>query len=110
VKRKRDELETNESELREGREDTEERATKMARLEELQNKNSELKTELKKYIEFDPELIEDMEQDIQEARDAANRWTDNILTLRKWCSESFGIDETAFNANFAVPEELEYVE
>jgi len=110
LKRKRDELEARESELKEGREETEERVGKMAKLEELRIKNNDLKTELKKYIEFDPELIDDMEQDIQEARDAANRWTDNILTLRKWCTDSFGIDEEGFNSNFEVPEELDYVE
>lgn len=36
------------------------RTAKLARLQELRAKNAELKAELKKYIEFDPELIEDM--------------------------------------------------
>jgi hypothetical protein len=109
-------------------------------LEEVRAKNAELKAELKKYIEFDPELIEDMgtftsprlasllllfsqlwtdtcglgwvhtENDISEARDAANRWTDNILTLRKWCSEKFGIEEESFNSSFGVPDDLDYVD
>ncbi len=135
LKRKRDDLHSEESASTKGREESDDRDAKLARLEEVKAKNAELKAELKKYIEFDPELIEDMgscspspaalwvgltwyvallfgfaESDIVEARDAANRWTDNILTLRKWCSEKFGIDEEAFNSSFSVPEDLDYVE
>jgi len=110
LKRKRDDLHSEESASTKGREESDERDAKLAKLEEVKAKNAELKAELKKYIEFDPELIEDMESDIAEARDAANRWTDNILTLRKWCSEKFGIEEENFNSNFSVPEDLDYVE
>ncbi len=38
----------------------EDREAKLARLEELKKRNSELKEELKQYIDFDPELIDDM--------------------------------------------------
>lgn len=55
-------------------------------------------------------MLRASEQDIAEARDAANRWTDNILTLRKWCSEKFGIEDEAFNSSFGVPEDFDYVE
>lgn len=60
LKRKRDDLHSEESASTKGREESDERDAKLARLEEVKAKNAELKAELKKYIEFDPELIEDM--------------------------------------------------
>lgn len=60
LKRKRDDLHSEESASTKGREESDDRDAKLARLEEVKAKNAELKAELKKYIEFDPELIEDM--------------------------------------------------
>jgi DNA-binding transcriptional regulator GbsR (MarR family) len=110
AKRKRDELAEEEAKLLIGREETEEREAKLKELEELRSRNEELKTELQKYSEFDPDVVADMVADAQEARDAANRWTDNIFTVRKWCTEQFSVEEDTFNQNFGVPSELDYVE
>ncbi len=37
-------------------------------------------------------------------------YADNIMTIRKWCTEKFGIDEEEFNKNFGVPGDLDYLD
>ena len=64
-----------------GKEDTEERRRLMKELHDIQNELKELEAEEAKYAENDPELILNLEKNIDECISHANRWTDNIYTL-----------------------------
>lgn len=44
------------------------------------------------------------------AKEAANRWTDNLFSMKSWCKNKFGLDESTINKHFSIPEELDFVE
>ncbi|KAI3791575.1 hypothetical protein L2E82_05400 [Cichorium intybus] len=46
-------------------------------------------SELKAIEQSDPATFEAMKEAIKVAHEAANRWIDNIFTLRQWCSNNF---------------------
>ncbi|EXB24689.1 hypothetical protein L484_005483 [Morus notabilis] len=85
--------------LKKGREESDERENALAELKAIEQKYMELKAEIKQYADNDPAAVEAMsilivivtlaEQAIEVAHSAANRWTDNIFTLRQWCSNNF---------------------
>ncbi len=66
-----------------GREDEDgERAKKLARLGELKKEKEKMETELKGLKENDPQALADLEKELKLVTEAANRWTDNIFTVR----------------------------
>ncbi|KAJ8751068.1 hypothetical protein K2173_016249 [Erythroxylum novogranatense] len=75
--------------LKKGREDSEEREDALAELKSIELKHNELKEEIGHYADNDPATFEAMKTAIEVAHGAANRWTDNIFTLRQWCSNNF---------------------
>ena len=44
------------------------------------------------------------------AKEAANRWTDNLFILQKYCCDNFNISRSDFNSQFGIPEEIDYLE
>ncbi|KAF7819730.1 meiotic nuclear division protein 1-like protein [Senna tora] len=75
--------------LKKGREESDEREQALADLKAVELKHKELKEELGKYADNDPAAVEAMREAIEVSHAAANRWTDNIFTLRQWCSNNF---------------------
>ncbi|KAJ9183864.1 hypothetical protein P3X46_007666 [Hevea brasiliensis] len=75
--------------LKKGREESEEREDALAELKAIELKHNELKEEMGQYADNDPAAFEAMKKAIGIAHAAANRWTDNIFTLRQWCSNNF---------------------
>ncbi|XP_015889115.3 meiotic nuclear division protein 1 homolog [Ziziphus jujuba] len=75
--------------LKKGREASDEREEALAKLKSIELKYSELKREMEQYAENDPAAFEEMKKAIEVAHAAVNRWTDNIFTLRQWCSNNF---------------------
>lgn len=43
------------------------------------------------------------------AHEAANRWTDNILSIRSWCQKKFNLDLAVLDKSFGIPEGLDYL-
>jgi hypothetical protein len=60
LKRKHEELLQREQQLSVGREDSDDRAAKCARLGELESKHKELNTAIAKYSDMDPDALDDM--------------------------------------------------
>ncbi|KAK4483649.1 hypothetical protein RD792_010850 [Penstemon davidsonii] len=75
--------------LKKGREESDEREEALAELKAIEHKYNELKAEMGQYADNDPATIEAMKEAIEVAHASANRWTDNIFTLRQWCSNNF---------------------
>ncbi|XP_025012226.2 meiotic nuclear division protein 1 homolog isoform X1 [Ricinus communis] len=75
--------------LKKGREESDDREEALADLKAIELKHSELKEEMGQYADNDPAAFEAMKTAIEVAHAAANRWTDNIFTLRQWCSNNF---------------------
>ncbi|KAI3422889.1 uncharacterized protein J3R85_011626 [Psidium guajava] len=75
--------------LKKGREESDEREEALRNLKKVEEKYNELKDEMAEYADNDPAAFEAMKNAILVAHAAANRWTDNIFTLRQWCSNNF---------------------
>ena len=79
-------------------------------LQKLQEENKKLKGEIERYREFDPEVIKEIKQQADQALDAANRWTDNLLAVKSWCQKKFNIDGKTLDKQFGIPEDFDYIE
>ncbi|KAI3861786.1 hypothetical protein MKW92_005580 [Papaver armeniacum] len=75
--------------LKKGREDSDEREEALAELKTIETKHNELKSEMGQFADNDPATLEAMKNAIEVSHAAANRWTDNIFTIRQWCSKNF---------------------
>ncbi|XP_071907716.1 meiotic nuclear division protein 1 homolog [Coffea arabica] len=75
--------------LKKGREESVDREKALDELKAIEEKHNELKDEMGQYADNDPATFEAMKNAIEVAHAAANRWTDNIFTLRQWCSNNF---------------------
>lgn len=70
----------------------------------------EIELELARFAEFDPDEMKKLEQNIDRAREAANRWVDNIFNCQSWAAKTFSMDKKDFEAQFGIPTELDYLE
>ncbi|XP_038059612.1 meiotic nuclear division protein 1 homolog [Patiria miniata] len=93
-----------------GKEDTDDRTELLSTLAEQEQENSRLKAELEKYRECDPEVLEEVKKQTLVARDAANRWTDNVFTIKSWCKKKFSMEEKTIDKHFGIPEDFDYVD
>ncbi|VDP34863.1 unnamed protein product [Heligmosomoides polygyrus] len=76
----------------------------------LQEEEKELSDRLSQYAEYDPEAIAQVKLRTEKAREDANRWTDNVFAIKKWCKSKFGIEEKVLDKQFEIPEDFDYVE
>uniref|UniRef100_A0A4W3HWP0 Meiotic nuclear division protein 1 homolog n=1 Tax=Callorhinchus milii TaxID=7868 RepID=A0A4W3HWP0_CALMI len=123
-KRKLEQLETQFAEVRQreknvqqstekarvGRQDTENRAAVLKEYAALQKQRNHLKAELEKYQECDPQVIEEMRQFNKIAKDAANRWTDNVFAVKSWAKKKFGFEQNRIDKTFGIPDDFDYIE
>ncbi|XP_075356539.1 meiotic nuclear division protein 1 homolog isoform X3 [Mycteria americana] len=106
-----------------GREDTAERAALLEELAALRQKKEQLKAEIDKYRECDPDVVEEMRGETRRdcmdkgqgqtnkiAKEAANRWTDNIFSIKSWAKRKFGFEESRIDKSFGIPEDLDYID
>eukprot|EP00162_Nutomonas_longa_P002889 comp13549_c0_seq1/m.18855 comp13549_c0_seq1/g.18855 ORF comp13549_c0_seq1/g.18855 comp13549_c0_seq1/m.18855 type:complete len:203 (-) comp13549_c0_seq1:59-667(-) len=76
---------------------------------ELKEKYQKLKDRLSELNAVDHETYEKIIKDTKIAKDAANRWTDNIFTTKSWISNKFNIDSSTIDQQFGIPDDLDYV-
>ncbi|XP_039240592.1 meiotic nuclear division protein 1 homolog isoform X3 [Pipra filicauda] len=87
-----------------------ERSALMEELAALRQKKEQLKAEIDKYRECDPDVVEEMRQTNKVAKEAANRWTDNIFSIKSWAKRKFGFEESRIDKGFGIPEDLDYID
>ncbi|XP_023216423.1 meiotic nuclear division protein 1 homolog isoform X2 [Centruroides sculpturatus] len=92
-----------------GKEETNERIELLKELESMEKERDKLKSDLKKYQDCDPKMLESMKNQTAVAKEAANRWTDNIYALKSWCKKKFFIEESVINKQFSIPEDIDYL-
>ncbi|XP_042325895.1 meiotic nuclear division protein 1 homolog isoform X2 [Sceloporus undulatus] len=93
-----------------GRQDTAERAALTKQLAALRQKKEQLKAEIDKYKECDPDVVEEIRQANQVAKEAANRWTDNIFAVKSWAKRKFGFEDSKIDKTFGIPEDFDYID
>lgn len=93
-----------------GRQETEERAMLAKELSSFRDQRDQLKAEVEKYRECDPQVVEEIRQANKVAKEAANRWTDNIFAIKSWAKRKFGFEESKIDKNFGIPEDFDYID
>ncbi|XP_073432488.1 meiotic nuclear division protein 1 homolog isoform X2 [Dendrobates tinctorius] len=88
-----------------------EERTKLAeKLAALRQQREQFMTELEKYKECDPDVIDEIRKANQVAKEAVNRWTDNIFSVKSWAKKKFGFEESKIDKTFGIPEEFDYID
>lgn len=49
------------------------------------------------------------ETTLQKLHEAANRWTDNVLSTKSWCKNKFSMEEKTLNKLFKIPDDFDYI-
>uniref|UniRef100_A0A2K5RSD3 Meiotic nuclear division protein 1 homolog n=1 Tax=Cebus imitator TaxID=2715852 RepID=A0A2K5RSD3_CEBIM len=93
-----------------GRCETEERTTLAKELSSLQDQREQLKAEVEKYKDCDPQVVEEIRQANKVAKEAANRWTDNIFAIKSWAKRKFGFEKNKIDKTFGIPEDFDYID
>ncbi|XP_067107146.1 meiotic nuclear division protein 1 homolog isoform X4 [Osmerus mordax] len=93
-----------------GRQETEERAALLKQLQELREQHAQLKAELDKYRECDPEVIEELKKSNVTAKEAVSRWTDNVFAIKSWAKRKFSFDDSRIDKAFGIPEDFDYMD
>lgn len=77
-----------------GREENDEgeRASKLARLQEIAAERKKLEAELETLKENDPQALADLEKELKLVTEAAHRWTDNIFNCKSFLTKKRGMD------------------
>uniref|UniRef100_A0A8C4X201 Meiotic nuclear division protein 1 homolog n=1 Tax=Eptatretus burgeri TaxID=7764 RepID=A0A8C4X201_EPTBU len=118
-----------------GRETTEKRSALLSEIEEFKSKRKNLQKDLDLCKECDPDVIKhapliwlpffpmsffrdtellflDSAAENQNivAKDAANRWTDNVFSIKCWARDKFGFEDNQIDKTFSIPDDLDYIE
>jgi predicted nuclease with TOPRIM domain len=87
------------------------RAAKLQRLTKERNSFVELNNSMQQYAACDPERIELLQKNTKIAKDAANRWTDNIFILKNYIEgKNPGIEFKNILKEFNLPAELDNID
>eukprot|EP00035_Acanthoeca_spectabilis_P030020 m.7377 g.7377 ORF g.7377 m.7377 type:complete len:207 (+) comp3956_c0_seq1:37-657(+) len=99
-------------ELEKERDPTPARETGIQNLKRLRTEASHLSKELQSLADIDPVVIAKKEAQIKVAKEAANRWTDNVFAARQWCLDKMGgsTTEEQFNQQMGIPQDLDFID
>ncbi|XP_060839414.1 meiotic nuclear division protein 1 homolog [Rhopalosiphum padi] len=93
-----------------GKEITDERQALLNKLKALNEEKLRVESELKKYEDSNPVDIECMKKSIQVAKEAGNRWTENVFSVKSWCKKKFFLEDSVIDKQFGIPSDLDYIE
>ncbi|KAI9281017.1 meiotic nuclear division protein 1 [Sporodiniella umbellata] len=103
-------LEAEVEKAKESRKETEERESLLKELEELKATHQALQTELATYQDNDPVLHAKKEKAAQVAKEAANRWTENIWEIESYCVNRFHMERSVFKKSFDIPDDFDVLD
>jgi len=94
-----------------GREDSEDRKAILEEVAEVEAQKELIKSKIKKFEGCDPEVLEKIEGDAKMAKEAINRWTDNIFAVQSWIGKKFpSVNQEDMSKQFEIPQDLDYYE
>ncbi|KAI3643648.1 hypothetical protein MP228_009812 [Amoeboaphelidium protococcarum] len=105
--KQREELQLKIADAQIGREECDERADLLAKLSSAETKRMNQMQELQQYADNDPATLQAKRDATKIAKDAANRWTESIMSIQSYCTSKFGVDLESFNAQFEIPQDLD---
>ncbi len=92
-----------------GKESSPARDELTVRLSAAQTRHAALMSELASMREMDPAAFAENKRQLLVARMAADRWTDQIMTLQSHCANAFGVARSDFCTQFEIPEDMDYL-
>ncbi|GLD95445.1 hypothetical protein PINS_up004090 [Pythium insidiosum] len=92
------------------RSDSDDRVAKLQRLSELQATVKDLKAKIQHLADNDPEVLEKLEHSVQVAKVGADRWTDNVFTLRSWVAQKRGCSSSEVDKWLGIKDDFDYIE
>jgi len=112
LKVKVSEAEAKLADARRGREEDEhgERAKKLAKLVELENEKKAREKELEALQENDPQVLADLEKELQLVKEAAYRWTDNIFNCKSYLVKKRGMNSKEACKLLGIDSDFDYPE
>ncbi|XP_034244349.1 meiotic nuclear division protein 1 homolog [Thrips palmi] len=94
-----------------GREDTEKRLQLLQKLQTMKGEEDKLTLEIQKFRDSDPEALEKMKKEIKIAKEAANRWTDNIFSTKSWIKNRLSsMDDDVLDKRYGIPSDMDYID
>ncbi|XP_050677248.1 meiotic nuclear division protein 1 homolog [Leptidea sinapis] len=93
-----------------GREPNEERKQILEALDTVTKQEIELKKELQKYRDNDPEYISQIKTETKTLKVAINRWTENIYILKSYIMNNFHMESDAIDQHFNIAPDMDYIE
>ena len=94
-----------------GKEESDNRSAILEELADLEKKTETLKAKIKKYEGCDPEELERLKKETMIAKEAVNRWTDNIYSIQSWVGKKYPtVNVNDLNQQFGVPDDMDYME
>lgn len=96
------------ADLEPGREPCQERTELDAIIEQFSRQLAEIKAETSKYDSLNPEAIRKTQEQTKFALESANRWTDNVYTLKSWIVKTYGFNPTQFDEQFGLGDNFDY--
>ena len=86
------------------------RASKLARLAELEQSNKKAQVELEKLQQNDPQMLADLEKELKLVTEAANRWTDNIFACKSYLTKKRGMSSKEACRILGITTDFDYPE
>ncbi|KAI7871138.1 meiotic nuclear division protein 1 [Spinellus fusiger] len=86
---------------------SEEREALLHQWKQAQQENKALLLALSPYKNNDPVMIKAKASASLRAKEAANRWTENLWTLQSYCVRTFGIERSVLNEQFGLEDTLD---
>ncbi|CAG9788876.1 unnamed protein product [Diatraea saccharalis] len=93
-----------------GREPCDERNITLLSLEQTLQQEKTLKVELQKYRDSDPEYIAQLKLEIENLKEAINRWTENIYIMKSYVKNTYDMENEVIDQSFGIPTDMDYVE
>ncbi|KAG0167026.1 Meiotic nuclear division protein 1 [Apophysomyces sp. BC1034] len=90
-----------------GREPSDERESVLKELQQAQETQRALAIALQEYKDNDPAMFAVKEKAAVVAKEAANRWTENVWTIQSYCVNKFGMERQMFNQSFGIDDEFD---
>ncbi|TYZ63038.1 hypothetical protein PybrP1_004032 [[Pythium] brassicae (nom. inval.)] len=92
------------------RTESDDRAAKLQRLAELQASVKDLKAKVQHLADNDPEILAQLERSVQVAKIGADRWTDNVFTMRSWVAQKRGCASSEVDKWLGIKDDFDYIE
>eukprot|EP01138_Halocafeteria_seosinensis_P010500 gb/GECG01010720.1/.p1 GENE.gb/GECG01010720.1/~~gb/GECG01010720.1/.p1 ORF type:complete len:206 (+),score=48.34 gb/GECG01010720.1/:1-618(+) len=97
-------------EQRVGKEESEERSKLLKEYEELVAKEKELTQKIDVMKDNDPDVLNDLRNKVDQARQAANRWTDNVWQFKTYLTHKMAVAPDQVDQAMGLPDDFDYVE